>query len=363
MSSFHGPDMPFNELPLLPPSCSIESKAILKRCIAAAASLSELKVSGGLIPDQSVLINTIPVLEAKVSSEIENIFTTTDRLFEHLESHIESNSIDPATKEALQYREALFQGYQSLKHRPVTTHTAIEVCSTLKSQPMTIRASPGTRIVDSKGKTIYTPPEGTHILNKKLSNWERFLHENEEIETLVRFAIGHYQFEAIHPFSDGNGRTGRVLNILYLVDKGLLELPVLYLSKYIIEKKTDYYRLLLEVTEKQNWEEWIIYMLDAVKETADWTVKKIEDIRELMSNVTKTTRDQLPRIYTRELIEIIFSRPYARIQNLVEAKIARRQTAAEYLRQLESIGILKSKKIGRELVFINHQMMQVLSSD
>jgi len=275
------PDRPFNDLPPLPPKADVETRPILKACIEARAALAELKVAGDLIPNQAVLINTIPILEAQASSEIENIVTTTDRLFRFADRAAEARA-DPATKEALRYRTALHEGFRELAKRPITTATAVQICRTIRGVEMDIRATPGTALAnEATGEVIYTPPEGQSRLRDLLANWERYLHEHDDPDPLIRMAVAHYQFEAIHPFTDGNGRTGRVLNLLFLVEKGLLKLPVLYLSGYIIRHKADYYRLLLNVTTEAAWEDWVMFMLRAVFETARWTREKIAAIRDL----------------------------------------------------------------------------------
>jgi Fic family protein len=229
---------------------------------------------------------------------------------------------------------------------------------------MDIRRIPGTALTnDVTGETIYTPPEGETRLRELMSNWEWFIHNHEQIDPLVRMAVTHYQFEAIHPFTDGNGRTGRILNLLFLIDMELLEIPILYLSRYIIQNKSSYYRCLLEVTTRQEWAQWIVFMLDAVEQTADWTREKIIAIRELMDHTAEFARIKLPSIYSRELIELVFVQPYCRISNLVEAKIAKRQTASVYLKQLRDIGILQEFKIGREKLFIHPKLMHLLTRD
>ncbi len=246
MSSTWHPAQPHNHLPALPPRHELESRVVLKACIEARAALAELKQAAELIPNQAMLINTIPLLEAKDSSEIENIVTTTDQLFQFAQGH---DKADPATKEALRYRTALHQGFESLKARPLCTSTAVDICRTLKGVEMDIRRTPGTQLAnDRTEEVVYTPPEGEARLREMLANWERFLHHQIELDPLIRMAVGHYQFEAIHPFTDGNGRTGRVLNILYLIQEELLGLPILYLSRHVIAHKADYYRLLLGVT-------------------------------------------------------------------------------------------------------------------
>ena len=279
------PKRPYNNLPPLPPGAEIESKTILRACIGARAAIAELKIAGQLIPNQAVLINSIPLLEAQASSEIENIVTTADRLFRF--ANEEGNQADPATKEALRYRTALNRGFHTLAERPLLTATAIEV-RTIKGFDLDIRATPGTALMNEAiGGVIYTPPEGQELLRNKLSNWERFIHEEEEVDPLIRLAVMHYQFEAIHPFIDGNGRTGRVLNLLYLVDKSLLEIPVLYLSRHIIRNKQTYYDLLLAVTAEAAWEPWILFMLEAVRETAEWSTGKIRAIRDLLDQTAE----------------------------------------------------------------------------
>lgn len=356
------PRRPFNDLPLLPPAGEVETKAVLKACIEARAALEGLKQAGARLPNQSVLINSIPLLEAQASSEIENIVTTSDALFRY--AQIEDQTTDPATKEALRYRTALERGFRSLSQRPISTNTAIEVCTQIKGVSMQIRRVPGTALGNlASGEVVYTPPEGELLLREKLSNWERFIHQSESIDPLVRMAVAHYQFEAIHPFTDGNGRTGRVLNLLILVQLGLLELPVLYLSRAITRSKSEYYRLLLAVTTQGSWEDWIVYMLGAVAQTAGWTTCKIKAIQQLQAYAMEYIRSKAPKIYSRELVDVIFTQPYCRIQNLVESEIAKRQTASVYLKTLESFGVLKEVKVGREKLFIHPNFVRLLTSD
>ncbi|MEK1890492.1 MAG: Fic family protein [Phyllobacterium sp.] len=352
--------LPYNDLPLLPPQRDVETRSVLKACIEARAALAELRVSGQLIPNQEVLINSIPLLEAQASSEIENIVTTADRLFRF--ANEAGNQADAATKEALRYRTALYQGYRMLKKRPVSTTVAIEVCRTIKGIDLDIRSTPGTALMNDATKTvIYTPPDGKNLLQDKLANWERYIHEAVEVDPLIRLAVMHYQFEAIHPFTDGNGRTGRILNLLYLVDKGLLEIPVLYLSRYIIQNKSAYYQRLLSVTTDGDWENWILFMLVAVHETAQWSTAKIRAIRDLLDKTAMRLRKELPKIYSRELAEIIFVNPYCRIGDLVEAGIAKRQAASTYLKMLSGIGMLEEMRSGRENLYINPALLELLS--
>lgn len=357
------PAKPYNDLPLLPPAVDLETRATLKACIEARAALAELKQASHLIPNPAVLINTIPLLEARASSEIENIVTTTDRLFRYA-GQLGDGQADAATKEALRYRTALYQGFMSLATRPLSTATAVEVCRTIKGVEMDIRRTPGTALInDNSGAVIYTPPEGERLLRDLLANWERFLHESTEIDPLIRLAAMHYQFEAIHPFTDGNGRTGRVLNLLFLVEQGLLDSPILYLSRYIIAHKSDYYRLLLAVTRESAWEDWVLYMLAAIADTARWTTAKIAAIRDLMEQTTTRLRSEAAGIYSRELVDLLFMQPYCRITNLVEAGLCGRQTASTHLKTLAAIGILEEIKVGREKLFTHPALMKLLISE
>ena len=359
--SWH-PEKPYNDLPLLPPGIELETKAVLKRCISARVALAGLKQAAALIPNQAMLINTLPVLEAKDSSAIENIVTTTDRLFQFADN--DNAHADPATKEALQYRSALYEGWQALAQRPINTNMAETICSQIKGVDMAVRKVPGTALAnDATGEIISTPPAGEQVLRDLLSNWERFLHEQPELDPLIRMAVMHYQFEAIHPFTDGNGRTGRILNILYLVQEELLTLPILYLSRHIIANKSQYYSGLLAVTREQAWEPWLLYMLEAVASTAQWTTQKILSIRDLADHTADYVKQQLPRIYTRELVNTIFEQPYCRISNLVDAGIAKRQTASVYLKKLAGIGVLAERQVGRERLFTHPKLIQLLTQD
>lgn len=308
-----------------------------------------------------MLNNTLPLLEAQASSEIENIVTTTDRLFQHQSFDMRA---DPATREALRHSNALLEGFRALKDHLLNTRTAEQVCSRTKGVQMQVRRVPGTTLAnDRTGEIIYTPPVGEDLLRTKLANWERYLHNTPDIDPLIRMAVGHYQFEAIHPFTDGNGRTGRVLNSLYLIQENLLTLSILYLSRYIIQNKADYYRLLLDVTRHQAWEAWVIYVLLGVEETARWTTAKIAAIRALSALTITHVRQAAPKIYSRELVDLIFDLPYRRIQNVVDANLGGRQAASRYLKQLVDIGVLKEVTLGREKLFIHPKLMQLLTMD
>jgi Fic family protein len=345
----------------LPPSVDLETKNVLKHCITARAAVAELKQAAQLIPNQGILINTLPLLEARASSEIENIVTTTDRLFQFREA---DEQADPMTKEALRYSYALLKGFNALVKCPLNTHTAEQVCSTITGVEMGVRKMAGTTLTkEQTGEIIYTPPVGESLLRSLLANWETFLHETKEIDPLIRLAVGHYQFEAIHPFTDGNGRTGRVLNSLFLIQEDLLNLPILYLSRHFIRHKKDYYRLLLNVTRESAWEPWVVYVLKGVEETANWTKNKIVAIRQLLTHTTEFVRNDLPKIYTRELIELIFEKPYCRIGDLVKEGFAGRQAASRYLKSLVGIGVLREVESGREKFFVHAKLLALLVRD
>ena len=359
------PAQPYNALPPLPPPHDIETKSVLKKCVTARAALAALQQATALIPNQDVLISSVPLLglrEAKDSSEIENIVTTNDRLFQY--AHSDPDQADPATKETLRYRKALLKGFESLAERPLTTRTAVEVCRAIKDVDLDLRRTTGTHLRNhASGKVIYTPPEGEAVLRELMANWEAFLHDGSDMDPLVRMAIAHYQFEAIHPFPDGNGRTGRILNILVLVQEGLLDLPVLYLSRYINDRRNDYYRLLLGVTAEKAWEAWALFMLDAVETTANWTRDKILAVRALMESTVSHVREAAPKTYRRELVETIFRKPYCRIGDLVEAGVGNRTTASKYLKDLVEAGVLQERKSGRDRIYLHVRFFDLLMND
>jgi Fic family protein len=340
----------------------LETKPVLKACVDARVALSALRQATALIPNATVLINTIPLLEAQASSEIENIVTTSDALFRH--AQLQELPADPATKEALRYRTAMKVGFDSAKRRPLATRTAEEICTIVRDIRTAVRKVPGTALANqTTGQIVYTPPEGEARLRDKLANWERFIHESDDIDPLVRMAVAHYQFEAIHPFTDGNGRTGRILNLLMLVEQGLLDLPILYLSRYVIRHKAEYYDRLLGVTVDAAWEPWLLYMLRATGEMAQWTLAKIGAIRELIERTADYTRRSAPKQYSRELIDLIFVQPYCRIENLVDAGIAKRQTASTYLHKLAAIGVLNETQVGLRKLFLNARFLTLLTRD
>lgn len=357
------PKRPYNDLPLLPPPGDLETKPVLKRCVAANKALAELKGAGDLIPNQAVLINAIPLQEAKLSSEIENIVTTQDALFQAALD--ESRVTDPATKEVLRYRTALRQGFQSVQSEPFRLTLLEQLCGVLRHDKVKFRVDEGVYIGNPVARTItYTPPVGAAVMRAKLKNLEDFLLcGDDELDPLVRMAVAHYQFEAIHPFTDGNGRTGRILNILFLIHAGLLRIPVLYLSRHLIQHKAEYYRLLRGVTERDEWEPWLLFILTGVEETAIWTTGRILAIRDLFDQTLARCRAKLPsKVYSKELVELVFTQPYCKIQFLVDAGIAERKTASTYLLELEKLGILKGEKQGREVIYKHPGLLKLLNA-
>jgi Fic family protein len=319
---------------------------VLKRCVTARTALAELRLAGHLIPDERVLIHTIPNLEARASSAIENIVTTNDALFR--QASLGDQEATAATKEAARYRTALYQGVEALKSRPLSTRIAVDVCRAITGIDLDVRRTPGTTLANSyTGEVNYTPPEGEVRLRGLLSNWETFAHGSPELDPLVRMAVLHYQFEAIHPFPDGNGRTGRIMNILGLIEAGLLDSPTLSLSRYVLNTRGDYYRLLGQVTSRQEWEPWILYVLGAVEETSVWTTQKVRAVRTLMDETVAYARAAAPKV-PRAVIEQIFTYPYSRIPNLVDQGIAGREAVSKYLRDLVRLGILEEEKVGRQ---------------
>lgn len=351
---------PYNDLPDLPPRADLETKPVLKACIAANRALAELKAAGEWIPDQGMLINAIPLQEAKASSEIENIVTTQDELFKaELNDGVNAN---PNAKEVLRYRSALWKGFKSLGDKPMGINLFRTVCGTILDNQADVRKIPGTVIKNAvTDEVLYTPPLGETVILDKLSALERYMHAADEVDPLIRLALIHYQFEAIHPFHDGNGRTGRIVNILYLVEKRLLSIPVLYLSHYIIEHKADYYSRLRGVTEEGRWEPWVLFMVRAIQETASGTTEKIRRIRESFEKTTELCRAQMSGAYSRELVELLYRQPYCRIDMLVKHDLASRQTASKYLRRLEELGVLKGHKLGREIIYFNRELLEILT--
>ncbi len=355
---------PYNDLPLLPPAPELETPAVLKAAIRASRSLAELKGRTRTVPNASILLNTIAIQEARASSEIENIFTTSDELYRGLSA--DSPEVSPHAKEVLHYNEALWHGAAALRdHRPLSAALTIEIVRMIKADVPGIRAHPGADLKNrATGEVVYTPPDGAPRIRALLANLEQFINGTEDgLDPLVKLAVLHYQFEAIHPFSDGNGRTGRILLILFLLQQRLLEQPILFLSRYIIENKSHYYRHLRDVTETGAWEPWILYVLRAVETTAETTVLKIEAIGDLLTSLVEEGRLKLPkRTFSKELIEQLFVRPYCKIRHLEEAGLGNRVSASRYLHDLADAGLVAKVKAGKEILFVNEQLVKLLAN-
>lgn len=358
----YNPELPYNNLPLLPPNADIETRRILKKIISASRALSELKGATTKLPNPALFIDTIQLQEARASSAIENIITTHDKLFKH--SIAIKKVEDPAIKEVLYYKDALWYGLEALNKQPfITTNLFIELVQIIKKNSAGIRNLPGTQLKNPlTGKVVYTPPEGENIIREKLRNLEAFIHESNDIDPLVKMAILHYQFEAIHPFYDGNGRTGRIISLLYLKISGLLDLPALFLSSYIMKNKASYYKKLREVTERGAWEGWILYMLDMIETTAGQDRERITKIEGLMSSMGEEIRNILPKVYSNELMNVMFRLPYTKRQFLVDAGLGNLKTVGNYLKELEQAGFLKSELVGKEKLYLNFRLLKIIKS-
>lgn len=347
------------ELQKLPiDSAKTETIKILKAENKAIKMLAELKGCANLIPNQSILINAVVLQESKDSSEIENIITTKDELYKAVSET--TKKIDSATKEVMFYREALYTGFNQLKeHDFISINDIIQIQKILVQNDAGIRTLLGTKLVnDATNEVIYTPPQTKEEINELLKNFTDYL--NNEDDSLSKLAILHYQFESIHPFYDGNGRTGRIINILYLILKQLLDVPILYLSSYIIKNKTSYYKLLQNVRLQDAWEDWIIFILRGIEETAADTIQKIKDIKKLLEDIVEKVKTDAPKIYSKELVETLFENPYCKVEFIVKALGVERKAASRYLHQLEDIGILKCIKVGKDNLFINIGLMDLL---
>ncbi len=343
----------------LPLPQSIETTKVLKKTISANRALAKLNGVAKIIPNQNILINSLVLQEAKDSSEIENIITTHDELYR---ASLNISDVTNETKEVQNYSNALLKGYNLvIANKLLLKKYIVDIQAELEKNNAGVRKQSGTNLKNAKtGEVIFTPPQNYETIQNLLDNLESFINEPNDVDPLVNMAIIHYQFETIHPFYDGNGRTGRIINILYLILKNLLDIPILYLSRYIIKNKRDYYRLLQEVRTEDALEEWILYMLDGVEQTSLETITLIENISLLMQKSTVELKEKLPNIYSKDLIEILFMHPYTKIDFLVNILGVTRKTASNYLRQLEEIKILRSIKIGRNKYFINIELFEIL---
>ena len=352
------PEEPYNELPDLPPAAFLETPAVLKAALAARAAVAELDRLAAKLPNPGILVRTLPLMEARCSSEIENIVTTDDALFRSAD--LPDEAAPPEVREASRHAEALLEGFHGLAKLPVCSRLAQQVCSRIKGHPMAIRRLPGT-ILASRSRVMYTPPVGEAVIRRLLANWEAYLHAPAGADPLIRMAVSHYQFEAIHPFTDGNGRTGRILNSLYLVEAGLLEQPILYLSRYILANRAEYYRLLNAVTSDEAWEPWVLNMLTGVAEVAAWTAAKVREIHALVDATRALIVRKSPALPVDLLMRHIFEQPYCRIRHLVDAGVAKRETASRYLVELAEAGVLTEIKQGRDKLFLNRRLLALLT--
>ena len=352
------------KLEMLPyKNVNLKTNKILEQLTVSSRALAELKGYANTIPNMHILINAVTINEAKDSSAIENIVTTHDDIYKFL---TESGFKEENAKEVVDYRNAIWTGYEQVKKDGyINTNTIVKMQGIIEHNNAGIRKLPGTELKNSlTGETIYTPPQDEEEIRDYLRNLEEFINNNEDgIDPLIKVCLIHYQFESIHPFYDGNGRTGRILNILYLVLNKLIDSPILYLSKYINKTKQEYYKLFNEVRNNNNYEEWILYILKGIEITSKETITLIEKIQDEMKNFKEEFRTKLPKIYSKELLESLFYEVYTKIAYIEKACGVTRLTATSYLNQLEEIGLLESEKIGREKIYKNLRLIKLLSDE
>lgn len=347
----------------LPLNKEIETKAVLKKIVSANKALAELKGVAMSIPNQNILINSLSLQEAKDSSEIENIVTTHDELYR---AEAGSSNISKSAKEVQRYKEALYTGFDFIKENKLLLKKHIvKIQQILEDNEAGIRTQSGTVLKNERsGEIVHKPPQNHDDIQNLMDNLEQYINTNEldDFDVLTKMAIIHYQFESIHPFYDGNGRTGRIVNILYLILNNLLDFPILYLSSYIISTKSDYYKLLGKVRNEDAWIEWVMYILEGVETTAMNSIKLINEINFLMFKTKEKFTEKLPKIYSKDLLETLFSKPYIKTSFLVDELEVTRKTASSYLREIEKIGILESIKVGRNVYFINKELFALLKN-
>jgi len=339
-----------------------DTPAILKKLASASRKLAELKGIAAAIPNQEILINTLALQEAKDSSEIENIVTTHDELFK--DDLAPESQMSVASKEVLRYRQALYKGFRLVQETGlITANHLITIQKELERNHAGFRKLPGTVLKDGQGRVVYMPPQEPAVIVELMKELELVINDDRvlSLDPLIKMALIHHQFESIHLFYDGNGRTGRILNVLYLVKEGLLDIPVLYLSRHIVRTKSDYYRLLQAVRDHDLWEDWVLYMLEAVEETAQQTIKTVIAIREALFDYKHRIRDQ-HKFYSQDLINSLFRHPYTKIEFLQQDLNVSRMTATKYLDHLTETGFLQKQKIGRSNYYINHVLAKILMS-
>jgi len=363
-------NQPYNNIPLLPPSVAIENDIdVLKKLISASRALATANNIVLRLPNPSMLVNTIALQEAKTSTAIENIFTTEDELYKAVSDTVQEDNANVATKEVLRYREALWEGYGLINEKKtIDAESIISIFRQVKNSAGGFR-SPQSQTTIKRGQSefragevIYTPPRGPGLIEKLMDNLLDYLNDDKKYpaDPLLKMCVAHYQFEAIHPFQDGNGRTGRILNLLYLVNKGLLSQPTLYLSKYIIINKDDYYYNLGTVTQRGAWKDWVMYMLDAIESTSFLTEKLILEILSQMNATLDYGKSKL-KWYNKEINEVIFSQPYLK-PRAIGALIERssRTTLSKYMTDLVKAGILSPQKDGKEVYYLNDDLIRIL---
>jgi Fic family protein len=350
-------------IPQLPLALDLESKAILKKTASARSALAEMKGAALSIPNQSILISTLSLQEAKDSSAIENIITTHDELYQgdYLKKQFKSIS----SKEVHNYAEALRWGFETVKQNGfLTNNHIIKMQATLEDNDAGFRKVPGTELKNEQtGEVVYTPPQTYDEVVAHMTNLEQFINDDEicDWDPLVKMAVIHHQFESIHPFYDGNGRTGRIINILYLVKEGLLNLPILYLSRYINQNKGDYYRLLQKVRTENAWEEWVLFILEGVEQTSLQTLKVIDGIKAIMQKHKHMLKRDLPKIYSQDLLNNLFRHPYTKIDFVMTDLGVSRPTATRYLEELVAIDILHKLRLGKDSYYVNHELFDLLA--
>ncbi len=338
----------------------IERIDVLREVTKANRKLAELKGYSEIVPNKNILINAITIREAKESSEIENIVTTHDELFRAMSS---SNYLTGPTKEVINYKNALWHGISLIKEKSIlTTNMIVEVQAIIEGNNAGIRTQMGTVLMNDKtGEVVYRPPGSEEEIRSLLSNLEQYINNDEdEVDPLIKLAIIHYQFESIHPFYDGNGRTGRIINELYLVMKDLLDSPILYLSSYILESKAEYYKQLNEIQQNGNWCEWIIYILKGIQITAERTLQLLKEMNNLIDETTIEMKNKLPKIYSKELVNLIFTEFYTRISSVEEELSVTRKTASGYLSELVDAGVLELEQRGKDKIFINRRLIDLM---
>ncbi len=351
---------PYNGLPPLPPKADVETKNILRKAVSAGRALAKFDGALRSLPNPNLFLDTVYLQEAKASSEVENIVTTNDELYKTLVA--DKKAENSAAKEVLNYKEALWLGLDQLKAKPfISTNLCVKIVQCIKQNKASVRVTPGTTLSDAGGEIIYTPPSGETVIRDKMADLEKFINDDSlRIDPLIKMALLHYQFVAIHPFSDGNGRTGRILLLLYLKLSGLLDNPAIYISEYIIKNKAEYYRRLQNVTEKSAWEDYILYMLDMIEETSAAGLERLSKITKIMTETADEIKKRLPKIYSKDLIDVLFHLPYTKRRHLIDVGIGTPKTVGNYLIDLEENGFLTSERVGKEKLYLNRRLLTVL---